>query len=170
MPNYVKPKTSRCGKIIELLSFSSARTSCYFSFSVIFSSVSFSVRLLLPCETKYFFLFLLACKPHIFVLQIFSFSKQEKEEQRRRRKSFSVVLLLHRRCFSSPNTFSPLFLLCFSCPPNIFRFQIFSSFSFSSANQMFSNFSVEKFEQNPQFLYALFEELSWYSCLFLRAK
>ena len=163
MPNYIRPKTSRCGKITELLSFSLRGP------HVIFPSLDtfhfFLLHSSFPPETKYFskyfFLFLLPCKLHIFVLQIFSFSKH----------------FLPLPCssppqsyFSPPNTFSPLFLLCFSCPPNIFPFQIFSSSSFSSANQIFSIFFVEKFEQNPQFLYALFEELSWYSFLFLRTK
>ena len=164
MPNYVRRKTSRCGKITELFSFFSARTSCYFSFFRYFplfpspfffsSSDQILLQILFPIlsslQATYF------CSPDIFLLQIFV--------------SLFLVLLLYKSYFSPPNTFSPLFLLCFSCPPNIFYFQIFPSFSFSSANQIFSNLPVVKFGQNPQFSYVLFEELSWYSCLFLRAK
>ena len=98
MPNYIRPKTSRCGKITELLSFSLRGP------HVIFPSLDtfhfFLLHSSFPPETKYFskyfFLFLLPCKLHIFVLQIFSFSKH--------------FLLL--RCSSPPQTkYLPTFLL-----------------------------------------------------------
>ena len=107
-----------------------------------------------PPETKYFskyfFLFLLPCKPHIFVLQIFFFSKHFF--------SFSVVLLLHK----------DVPLLQILSPP--FFFSVFLVLQISSISKYFLPFpSPPQTKYFPTFFLEVWADSAIFVCPVWRA-
>ena len=136
MPNYIRPKTSRCGKITELLSFSLRGP------HVIFPSLDtfhfFLLHSSFPPETKYFskyfFLFLLPC----IASYIFLFSRYFPSPNI---FSLFLVLLLHKA----------ISLLQILSPP--FFFSVFLALQISSVSKYFLPFpSPPQTKYFPTFL------------------